>query len=168
MSRVTIRFLSVCWLLLILALLLVVASVPASPRAQQGKAAPANDEEQEPQPRFVEFKGVRIGMSADEARNKLGTPRDKSDELDLYVFNEKQAVQVVYDKSRMVSAISIDFMGGADAPPAKDVLGGDIQAKTDGSLYKIIRYPKAGYWVSYSRTAGDSPLVSITIQKIEK
>ncbi len=168
MSRVKIRFLSVRWLLLILALLLVASYVPASSRAQQGKAARADDEEQEPQPRFVEFKGVRIGMSADEARKKLGTPRDQSDELDLYVFNEKQAVQVVYDKSRMVSAISIDFMGGADAPPAKDVLGGDIQPKTDGSLYKIIRYRKAGYWVSYSRTAGDSPLVSITIQKIEK
>jgi hypothetical protein len=29
-----------------------------------------------------------------------------------------------------------------------------------------VRYPKEGYWVSYSRTAGDTPIISITIQKM--
>ena len=68
-----------------------------------------------------------------------------------------------------VVAISIDFMGGLnDAPSPKQVLGADIEAKPDGSIYKLVRYPKAGYWVSYNRTAGDSPLVSITMQKIDQ
>ena len=167
MSRVTIRLLFAGSFPLILASLLVLVS-PTGSSAQQRRSASANEGEQEPEPRFMEFKGVRIGMSADETRKKLGTPRDKGDELDLYVFNEKQAIQIVYDKARMVSAISIDFMGGADAPPAKEVLGGELVAKPDGSAYKLVRYPKAGCWVSYSRTAGDSPLVSITIQRIEK
>ena len=58
-------------------------------------------------------------------------------------------------------------MNGGNIPTCKDVLGADEQAKPDGSLYKMMRYPKAGYWVSYSRTAGNSPTITITMQKIE-
>jgi len=120
------------------------------------------------QPAFSDFKGVRIGMKADEARKKLGNPRDKADDQDLYVFNDTQAVQVFYDKVGAVTAISIDFMSGANGiPSAKEVLGTEADAKADGSVYKLLRYPKAGYWVSYSRTAGSSPTTTITMQKIE-
>ncbi len=123
--------------------------------------------EAEDRPTFSDFKGVRIGMAAEEARKKLGTPRDKSDEQDFYVFNDSQAVQIFYDKGKEVSAISIDFMTGANGIPlCKDVLGAEAESKPDGSVYKLIRYPKAGYWVSYSRTAGNSPTVTITMQKI--
>ena len=119
-------------------------------------------------PAFSDFKGVRIGMTADEARKKLGDPRDKSDEQDFYVFGEKMAAQVLY-KTRKVVAISIDFMGALnEAPGPREVLGADVEVKPDGSMYRLVRYPKAGYWVSYNRTAGDSPLVSITMQKIEQ
>jgi len=55
---------------------------------------------------------------------------------------------------------------GGNAPDAKSVLGEDVEAKADGSMYKLVRYPEAGYWVSYSRTAGNSPLVIVTMQKI--
>ena len=59
-------------------------------------------------------------------------------------------------------------MTGANGIPSpKDVLGTDADKKPDGSLYKLVRYPKAGYWVSYSRTAGDSPTITVTMQKIE-
>ena len=119
------------------------------------------------QPVFSDFKGVRIGMPTEEARKKLGSPRDKSDDQDFYLFNDTQAVQVFYDKGKTVSAISIDFMGGANPPACKDVMGADEQAKPDGSLYKLVRYPKAGYWVSYSRTAGNSPTITVTMQKID-
>ena len=80
---------------------------------------------------------------------------------------DTQAVQVFYDKAGAVSAISIDFMSGASGiPSSREVLGTDAEAKPDGSMYKLLRYPKAGYWVSYSRTAGDSPTTTITMQKI--
>lgn len=134
-------------------------------RAQRNRAPAAEPEDR---PAFSEFKGVRLGMSADEARTKLGTPRDKSAEQDFYIFNDTQAVQVFYDKAGMVTAISIDFMSGASPIPSpKDVLGTEADAKPDGSLYKMLRYPKAGYWVSYNRTAGDTPTTTITMQKIE-
>ena len=121
------------------------------------------------EPLFSEFKGVRIGTPTDEARKKLGSPRDKGDDQDFYVFNDTQAVQVYYDKAKTVSAISIDFMSGATEIPApKDVIGGEPDTKADGSAYKMVRYPKLGYWVSYSRTAGASPTITVTIQKIDQ
>lgn len=120
------------------------------------------------EPVFSEFKGVRIGMPADEARKKLGSPTNKADDQDLW-FSDTQTVQVYYDKNKAVSAISIDFSSGATGiPPAKDVIGGEPDAKADGSAYKMVRYPKQGYWVSYSRTAGASPTITITIQKIDQ
>ena len=122
------------------------------------------------QPVFSDFKGVRIGMPTEEARKKLGSPRDKGDEQDFYVFNDTQAVQIFYDKaSKTVMAISIDFMTGAtQIPAAKDILGSEPEAKADGSAYKLVRYPKAGYWVSYSRGAGKDPTITITMQKIDR
>jgi hypothetical protein len=120
------------------------------------------------EPLFSEFKGVRIGTSAEEARKKLGSPSNKGDDQDLYV-NDTQTIQVYYDKAKMVSAISVDYSSGATGiPAAKEVIGGEPDAKSDGSAYKMLRYPKLGYWVSYSRTAGASPTITITIQKIDQ
>src|SRR5258708_32615729 len=80
------------------------------------------------QPTFSEFKGVRIGMTADATRKKLGSPRDKSAEQDFYVFNDTQAVQIFYDKAGAVTAISIDFITGANAiPSAREVLGTEAE-----------------------------------------
>jgi hypothetical protein len=134
---------------------------PAQKPASQGNGDDAA-------PAFSDFKGVRIGMLAEEARKKLGTPRDKAADQDFYLFNDNQAIQVFYDKKGSVSAISVDFMSGASGIPVpKDVLGTTCEAKADGSIYKMIRYPKAGYWVSYSRTSGAEPTITITMQKIE-
>lgn len=145
--------------------LTLIALAPGTSRAQRTRAAL---DEPENRPAFSDFKGVRIGMTAEEARKKLGSPRDKSAEQDLYVYNDTQAVQVFYDKASAVMAISIDYMNGASGiPTAKDVLGTDTETKPDGSKYKMVRYPKAGYWVSYSRTAGNEPTITITMQKIE-
>lgn len=147
--------------------LIFVALAPVTLRAQRPKAA--LDADMDNRPTFSQFKGVSIGMHADEARKKLGNPRDKSAEQDFYMFGDNQAVQVYYDKDGAVNAISIDFMNGASGIPSiKDVLGTEADKKPDGSLYKLVRYPKDGYWVSYSRTAGDSSTVTITMQKIQQ
>ena len=120
------------------------------------------------EPLFSEFKGVRIGTTTEEARKKLGSPSSKADDQDLYV-DDNQVVQVYYDKAKTVSAISVDFSSGATGIPApKDVIGGEPETKADGSAYKMVRYPKLGYWVSYSRTAGASPTITVTIQKIDQ
>jgi hypothetical protein len=122
----------------------------------------------EDDPLFIEYKGVRIGMTADEARKKLGEPQDKSDEQDFFVINEKESAQVFYDKAHKTYAISINYLGaGSETPAPRGVLGSEIEAKPDGSLYKMVRYRKAGYWVSYSRTAGTDPLTTVTMQRID-
>ena len=146
--------------------LIFVAFAPVAARAQRPKATLNPDDGN--RPAFSDFKGVSIGMPADEARKKLGNPREKGVEQDFYMFGDNEAVQVYYDKAGAVNAISIDFMSGANAiPSCKDVLGAEAEKKPDGSVYKLIRYPKVGYWVSYSRTAGDSATVTVTMQKIQ-
>lgn len=138
-----------------------------SAQAQRSKGSLTTKSLEDGQPTFHEFRGVHIGMAADEARKKLGTPRDKSAEQDFYVFNDNEAVQVYYDKTGAVTAISVDFMSGASGvPSSKEVFGAEAEAKADGSIFKRVDYPKAGYWVSYSRTAGSDPTTTITIQKI--
>jgi hypothetical protein len=143
----------------------VLLSAAATTSAQRSKGS--TDAAADTQPGY-QFRGVKIGMAADETRKKLGTPRDKSAEQDFYVFNDNEAIQIYYDKGGAVSAISIDFMNGATSVPSpKDVLGADADAKSDGSIHKVMRYPKAGYWVSYSRTAGNEPTVTVIMQKIQ-
>jgi hypothetical protein len=84
------------------------------------------------------------------------------------MFGEKETAQFGYDKlTKKVITISVDFINGASAVlTPQQVFGSDFDAKPDGSKYKLIRYPKAGYWLSYSRTAGDAPIITVTIQKI--
>jgi hypothetical protein len=144
-----------------------VVLTPVGSHAQRPRAASQGDGE-DATPSFSDFKGVRIGMGAEESRKKLGSPRDKGADQDFYIFNDNEAVQVFFDKTGSVTAISVDFMSGATGIPLpKDVLGTNAETKADGSIYKMIRYPKAGYWVSYSRTSGDSPTITITMQKIQ-
>jgi hypothetical protein len=118
-------------------------------------------------PVYADFKGVHIGMTADEARQKLGAPQEKGDEQDFYSFNDKNTAQVYYDKSKKVYAVSVAYIGTDGAPAPKAIVGSEVETKPDGSMYKMVRYPKAGYWVSYSRTPGSDPLVTVTMQKLQ-
>ena len=122
----------------------------------------------EADPILHEYRGVQIGSLADEVRKKLGNPADKGEEQDFFIFEEKETAQILYDKTHKVITISVDFTNGASGViTPQQVFGGDIEAKPDGSKYKLVRYPKAGYWLSYNRTSGDTPMVSVTFQKIQ-
>jgi hypothetical protein len=140
--------------------LLLLAAATATAQGSKGTIATPDES-------GFQFRGVKIGMATDEARKKLGSPKEKSPEQDFYLFNDNEAVQIYYEKGT-VSAIAIDYMTGANGiPSAKAVLGADADAKADGSIHKVVRYPKAGYWVSYSRTAGTEPTITVTMQKIQ-
>jgi hypothetical protein len=128
-------------------------------------ATAAQDDDDKKAPPYHEFKGVQIGMTADEARQKLGTPTDKSDKQDYFVFNDNESAQVFYDAEKKVFAVSAIYIGSERAPSAKSVLGQELESKPDGSMHRKIDYPKAGFWVAYSRTAGDSPLITVTMMK---
>lgn len=153
-------------LLLSLAVLsLVLAATSASAQTRKpAAAAPADDESA----LFKDYRGVQLGMTADEVRKKLGEPKDKSDEQDFFVFNDNETAQIVYDKTKKVITISADYLtAGSTVPTAKQVFGSEVEAKADGAIYKMLRFTKSGYWLSYNRTGGASPLTTITLQKIQ-
>ena len=130
-------------------------------RAASGPGTPVA-----PQPLFTEYKGVKLGMVAQEVRKKLGDPVLKDDEMDYYIFSDGVTAQVAYDKAKTVKTISIDYAGGTGAPNYREVIGTELETRPDGSAYKSIRYESLGFWVSYNRTAGPVTTVTITIGKI--
>ncbi|HKB67193.1 MAG TPA: hypothetical protein VKC61_15165 [Pyrinomonadaceae bacterium] len=136
-----------------------------SAAAQRKTATPAGEEEAAA---FKDYRGVQLGMTADEVRKKLGSPKDKGDEQDFFVFGDNESAQIVYDSTHKVITISADYLTTeATVPTCKQVLGSEAEAKADGSVYKLVRFPKAGYWLSYNRTGGASPMTSVTWQKIQ-
>jgi hypothetical protein len=118
------------------------------------------------QPLYTEYKGVRLDMTAAEARAKLGTPALKGSDQDYYVFSDKETAQIAYDAAGKVVTISVDYLDGVGAPDYKDVVGGELEQTANGGLYKTVRYVSLGFWVSYNRSAGPMAMVTITIQKM--
>lgn len=117
-------------------------------------------------PTLGDYRGVKIGMTAEEVRTKLDNVK-KGEGQDFLVFSERESAQIYYDDKGKVTAISIDYFGDiSSAPSPEKVLGIALKPKADGSVYQLNRYPEAGYWVSYNRTAGDKPIVTITMQKM--
>ena len=154
-------------LLLFTAVLLAITVSSAVAEAQKNRGGGGGGSVEET-PIFQEYRSVRIGMTIEEVRKKLNNPSDKSDEQDFFVFGDNETAQVFYDKTHKVFAISVNFLKDArDLPTPTGVLGSEVAAKPDGSAYKMVRYPKAGYWVSFSRTSGESPLTIVTLQKID-
>lgn len=164
------KLINAALLLVIFGVLGLGVSVAGQAQGQKSRTPMANSLKQAEatnQPLYTEYRGVRIGMTADEARAKLGQPAMKADDQDYYMFAETETVQVAYDATHKVVCISIDYMGGVGAPDYRNVVGADIQTKPNGSMYKLVRYEQLGFWVSYNRTASDSVvIVTITIQKI--
>ncbi len=135
------------------------ATLPAAAQEQMPTPTPVSE------PLYKEYKGVSLGMSVEEARRALGEPKSKGTRQDFFVFSEKEMAQVFY-RAGKVSALSVNYIGEeSGAPEAMAVLGVEIKPKKDGSLYRIVRYPKAGYWVSFSQTAGKNPITTVTMRR---
>jgi hypothetical protein len=117
-------------------------------------------------PVIKEYKGVRIGMTADEARGALGGSDAAKEKRDVFLVSDDEMAQLFFDKDGKLQAVSVTYLPKGDAPAATAVLGVEVAAGTDGRAYKLIRYPEAGYWVSYNRTAGDAPVVTVTMKKM--
>src|SRR6185295_6556473 len=88
-----------------LAASLLLAFISLSAQTARKAAAPAHEEELAA---FKDYRGVQLGMTADEVRKKLGSPKDKSDAQDFFVFNENETAQIVYDDAHKVVTISAD------------------------------------------------------------
>ncbi|MGI8467055.1 MAG: hypothetical protein ACR2N3_01230 [Pyrinomonadaceae bacterium] len=120
-------------------------------------------------PVLTDYKGVAIGMTADEVKDKLGKAKIEDKDGFYYKFSDDEAAQIALDKDKKVRAIS-EMYSGDNAPKYTDVFGTAAQTVTapDGSIYNLVRYPEAGVWIAYSRSAGDKPFVTVTLQKMRQ
>ena len=123
----------------------------------------------EPKTRYESYRGVTVGMSQAQAREKLGAAEQRSNSGDYYVFSTTESAQVLFDRDQTVKSITVNYTGNIKtAPSPKEILGEDAKKESDGSIYKLVRYPSAGFWVSFNRTAGDGPTIIVTLQKMPK
>jgi hypothetical protein len=171
-TRNLIRSLSLPALILILTISTANGQTVSSPSMQEEEVATAaidtsaSNSATANVPVFTGYRGVTIGMTAEEVRAKLDGLKEGKRQ-DFLVLSERESAQIYYDDQGKVIAISVDYFGDGSNPPSPEtVLGAALQAKADGSMYQLNRYTDAGYWVSYNRTAGDTPIVTITMQKM--
>lgn len=123
------------------------------------------------QPVITNYKGIKIGMTADEVRDKLDTkPKVADKDGFYYVFSDDESAQITLDKNKKVRVISATYSGKDNVPKYKDVFGKDVPLteKPSGRIYKLVRYPASGYWIAYNRSAGDSPRTTVTMQKMRQ
>ena len=149
--------------LLIGALLLLLLGTIAKGQSEPSATKISKAHAQIQQPLYREYRGVRLGMTAAEARAKLGEPAMKSDEQDFYVVSVNETAQIAYTTQK-VTMISIDYTAGAGAPDYKSVVGeGVLLQRPDGSLFRMMLYDSERFWVSYNKSASIVPVVTITI-----
>ena len=152
---------------------LVALSVIATQAQEQAQAKVENPTEATPTERsapvFSEYKGVKIGSPASAVRTNLEKYlKSKGDAQDLLLISDTETVQVFYDDQGKVRAVSIDYLPkNSSAPTPTQVFGKEIEPRADGSVYALERYPELGYWVSYNRTAGENPIVTVTMQAMQ-
>lgn len=122
-------------------------------------------------PAIADLRGVTIGMTDEQVREKLGRPQAGDASGLYYSFSNGESLQLALDGDKKVRMVAAIYSGkDAKAPDVDDIFGSDITAQpsTDGKIYKMVRYPSAGYWVSYSRLNLDAgPMTTVTIQKMD-
>ena len=147
-------------------IVLLLLGVIASGQTKTVATRVARGPSQIQQPLYREYRGVHLGMTAAEARAKLGEPAMKSDEQDFYVFSVNETAQIVYATQKVVM-ISTDYTGGVGAPEYKSVVGEGLQQRPDGSWFRMVRYDSERFWVSYNKSASMEPVVTITMGTIK-
>ena len=120
-----------------------------------------------PKPITTFYKEVKIGISAEEVRELLG--KAKIDDKDGFFYEtDTEMVQIRLDENGKVRLVSVTYENRAPkAPRYSDIFGEEpTNTKPDGSVYRLVRYPEVGYWVAYSRTGGNEPTTTVTMQKL--
>ena len=136
---------------------------------QEGIKQPAPDKNSLSihQPIISVYKNVKIGSTADEVRKLLG--KAEIDDKDGFFYEmDSEMLQIRLDENAKVRLIAVTYSSKSpNAPKYSDIFGDDpANAKPDGSVYRLVRYPDAGYWVAYSKTGGGEPIITVTMQKL--
>jgi len=164
MDKARITVTELIFLLIGIILLLALGGIVGN--GQSGTPGPATlkARAQVQQPLYREYRGVRLDMTAAEVRAKLGEPALKSDEQDFFVISANETAQIAYNAAQKVMTISTDYAGGVGAPDYRSVVGeGMLLQRPDGSLFKMVMNDAERFWVTYSKSATTSSIVTITI-----
>jgi hypothetical protein len=146
-----------------LVLIILVLGIPANAQKQtSSKVNKFTPPSEETKSLYREYRGVRIGMTKQEVKAKLGEAKFTDDALDFYLISENETTQIAYDAAHKVKVISTDYVDGVGAPDYLGVVGAELVKRPDGSLYQMVRYDKERFWVSYNKSP--SGTVTITIQ----
>ena len=137
---------------------------PKPPAAGPAAAAAAKTI---PMPAMAEFRKAGIGISSEDLKKSWGKPEVEDATGFIYEFSEKEMAQVSITPDKKVDAIAVTFRDGTGAPKAEEVFGPTekIERKENGSVFHMVRYEQAGYWVSYL-SQGAGKMVILTYKKI--
>jgi hypothetical protein len=160
--------------LIILAFAVVGASAQTTEPSNStvsGLEPPAAQKQAVITPAINDLAGVAIGMTGDQVKEKLGKPESGDDSTGMYYsMDNGESMQLAFDADKKVKMIAMMYSGkGTKAPEPTEVFGAQssITAGSDGRIYKMVRYPSAGYWVAYSRLNLDAgPMITVTMQKM--
>ena len=121
-------------------------------------------------PAVTELRGLSLGMTKDEVKDKLGNPLAADDNGMFYVFSNTESAHIGLNSDGKIRTIALIYSkGDADAPKFQDVFGPNVQvaAADDGRIYKMIRYPSAGFRLAYSKVGENKDaLTTVTMKKI--
>lgn len=121
-------------------------------------------------PAVTELRGVSLGMTKAEVKDKLGRPLSEDDNGLFYTFSNTESAQIGLNADGKVRTIALIYSkGDSDAPKFQDIFGPDVQvaAADNGRIYKMVRYPAAGFWLAYSKIGEDKDaLTTVTMKKI--
>ena len=121
----------------------------------------------ESMPFLKEYRKVMIGASADALRDAWGKPEMEYPDGFLYKMSDSETVQIAIGPEKKITAISVTFLKGQGAPSFAEVFGEGVtpEKRENGSVYKMVRYPDASYWVAYYAGANTGSDVTLTMQK---
>lgn len=119
-------------------------------------------------PLLKEYRKVSIGMTADTVRDAWGKPANEYSDGLFYELSDSETVQIVIGPEKKITAIAITFIKGKGAPSFADVFGEGVapEKRENGSVYRMVRYPDAGFWVAYYAGPSENADVSLTMQKL--
>jgi hypothetical protein len=121
-----------------------------------------------PAPLLKEYRKITIGASAEALREQWGKPKMEFSDGFLYEMSDSETIQISIGPEKNIRAMSITFVDGKGAPSFADVFGeAEVPEKREnGSIYKLVRYPAAGYWVAYYAGPPGNADVTLTMQKL--
>ena len=119
-------------------------------------------------PFLKEYRKASIGMTADTLRDAWGKPENEYSDGLFYELSESEMVQIALGPEKKITAIAITFIKGKGAPSFAQVFGEGVtpENRENGSVYRMVRYPDAGYWVAYYAGPAEKADVSLTMQKL--